>query len=148
MSFNPFANKADLEAAQSQIASLTEDLTAAQAELSAERETVAAHAQSISDLQAQVVTITAERDASAESLTQAQAQIVTLQEEVQSAEASAEQKAILLLSQNGHESPISTNEDATTNHAEKYKQLKQSNPAAATAYWQENKESIINQSKI
>jgi hypothetical protein len=53
-----------------------------------------------------VATLTAERDASAESLTQAQSQIVTLQEEVQSAEASAEQKAILLLSQNGHEAPV------------------------------------------
>jgi septal ring factor EnvC (AmiA/AmiB activator) len=112
MSFNPFANKADLEAAQSQIASLTEDLTAAQAELSAERETVAAHAQSISDLQAQVATLTAERDTSAESLTQAQAQIVTLQEEVQIAEASAEQKAITLLSQNGHEAPVAIQEES------------------------------------
>jgi chromosome segregation ATPase len=115
MSFNPFANKADLEAAQSQIASLTEDLTAAQAELSAEREAVAAHAQSISDLQAQVATLTAERDASAEGLTQAQAQIETLQAEVQTAEASADQKAIALLSQNGHEAPVVIEEESTSN---------------------------------
>lgn len=143
-----FANKKDLELAQEQINSLSNDLSSAQAELTAERDTVATQAQSISDLQAQVATLTAERDASAEGLTQAQAQIETLQAEVQTAEASAEQKAITLLSQNGHEAPISTSEDTTTNHAEKYKQLKQSNPAAATAYWQENKESIINQSKI
>jgi len=143
-----FANKKDLELAQEQINSLSNDLSAAQAELTAERDTVATQAQSIVDLQARVATLTAERDASAEGLTQAQAQIETLQAEVQTAEASAEQKAITLLSQNGHEAPISTSEDTTTNHAEKYKQLKQSNPAAATAYWQENKESIINQSKI
>ena len=116
MSFNPFANKADLEAAQSQIASLTEDLSAAQAELTAERDTVATQAQSISDLQAQVATLTAERDASAESLTQAQAQIETLQAEVKTAEASAEQKAITLLSQNGHEAPVEIIESSGTNY--------------------------------
>jgi len=148
MSFNPFANKSDLEAAQSQIASLTEDLSTAQAELTAERETVATQAQSISDLQAQVATLTAERDASAENLTQAQGQIETLQASVKTAEASAEQKAVQLLAQNGHDAPINANEGSDAGHAETYKQLKKSNPAAASAYWQENKESIINQSKI
>ena len=148
MSFNPFANKADLEAAQSQIASLTEDLTAAQAELSAEREAAATQAQSISDLQAQVANLTAERDNAAQSLTQAQEQIETLQANVKTAEASAEQRAVQLLSQNGHDAAISTSEGSDANHAETYKQLKKSNPAAASAYWQENKKSIINQSKI
>lgn len=107
-----FANKKDLELAQEQINSLSNDLSAAQAELTAERDTVATQAQSISDLQAQVATLTAERDASAESLTQAQAQIETLQAEVKTAEASAEQKAITLLSQNGHEAPVAIEEES------------------------------------
>lgn len=110
-----FANKKDLELAQEQINSLSNDLSAAQAELTAERDTVATQAQSISDLQAQVATLTAERDASAESLTQAQAQIETLQAEVKTAEASAEQKAITLLSQNGHEAPLEIEEESTSN---------------------------------
>ena len=110
-----FANKKDLELAQEQINSLSNDLSAAQAELTAERDTVATQAQSIVDLQAQVATLTAERDASAESLTQAQAQIETLQAEVQTAEASAEQKAITLLSQNGHEAPLEIEEESTSN---------------------------------
>jgi len=148
MSFNPFANKADLEAAQSQISSLTEDLTAAQAELTAERGIVATHAQTISDLQSQVANLTAERDNATQSLTQAQDQIETLQASVQTAEASAEQRAVQLLAQNGHDAPINAIEGSDANHAETYKQLKKSNPAAASAYWQENKESIINQSKI
>jgi chromosome segregation ATPase len=110
-----FANKKDLELAQEQINSLSNDLSAAQAELTAERDTVATQAQSIVDLQAQVATLTAERDASAESLTQAQSQIETLQAEVQTAEASAEQKAIALLSQNGHEAPVVIEEESTSN---------------------------------
>ena len=111
-----FANKKDLELAQEQINSLSNDLSAAQAELTAERDTVATQAQSIVDLQAQVATLTAERDASAEGLTQAQAQIETLQAEVQTAEASAEQKAIALLSQNGHEAPVEIIESNGTNY--------------------------------
>lgn len=107
-----FANKKDLELAQEQINSLSNDLSAAQAELTAERDTVATQAQSIVDLQAQVATLTAERDSSVESLTQAQAQIETLQAEVQTAEASAEQKAIVLLSQNGHEAPVAIKQES------------------------------------
>lgn len=110
-----FANKKDLELAQEQINSLSNDLSSAQAELTAERDTVATQAQSISDLQAQVATLTAERDASAEGLTQAQAQIETLQADVKTAEASAEQKAITLLSQNGHEAPLALEEESTSN---------------------------------
>lgn len=113
-----FANKKDLELAQEQINSLSNDLSAAQAELTAERDTVATQAQSISDLQAQIATLTAERDSSAEGLTQAQAQIETLQAEVQTTQASASAKAAEILASAGVP-PLENVDDGSINSKNK-----------------------------
>lgn len=139
MSFNPFANKADLEAAQSQISSLTEDLTAAQAELTAERGIVATHAQTISDLQSQVANLTAERDNATQVLTQAQEQIETLQASVKTAEASAEQKAVQLLAENGHDSPINLDSQENNQPKEELRGLKK-----VSAFFANTQKSKIN----
>jgi len=106
MSFNPFANKADLEAAQSQIESLSTDLNAAQNDLTAERATVAAHAQTISDLQSQIGNLTTERNEFEAQATQAQARIVELEQAVTSANESASIKASELLAASGHAAPV------------------------------------------
>ena len=106
MSLNPFANKADLEAAQSQIESLSNDLTAAQSELTAERGIVAAHAQTIVDLQSQVSTLTAEREQFETQATQAQSRITELEKEVVTANESASLKASELLASSGHVAPV------------------------------------------
>lgn len=106
MSFNPFANKADLEAAQSQIESLSNDLTAAQSELTAERGIVATHAQTIVDLQSQVSTLTAEREQFETQATQAQSRIVELEQAVATANGSAAVKASELLAASGHVAPV------------------------------------------
>lgn len=105
-----FANKKDLEVAQSQIKSLSNDLATAQSELTAERETVAAHALTITDLQSQIAALTAERDKASESLTEASGKIETLQEAVKTAEASAEQRAVEMLAQHGHGKPVEIEE--------------------------------------
>jgi len=89
-----FANKKDLEAAQSQIESLSADLSTAQAELVAERETVTAQAQTIVDLQGQVAAVTAERDA-------AQSQATALEADLAEANTSAEARAAEIVAQAG-----------------------------------------------
>ena len=142
-----FANKKDLEAAQSQIDSLQGDITTLQAELATERDTVATQAQSILDLQASFDALAAERDTLKASLAAAQNRAIELQGEVITAEASAEDKAVTMLASAGHEQPLEICEAAETSAFEKYQQLKKTNPAQATAYWNENKATIIQQSK-
>lgn len=121
MSFNPFANKADLEAAQSQIESLSNDLTAAQSELTAERGIVAAHAQTIVDLQSQVSTLTAEREQFETQATQAQSRIVELETAVTTANESAAVKASELLAASGHVAPVEATDAIITNTDSKKK---------------------------
>ena len=142
-----FGSKKDLELAQNQIDSLSADITTLQAELATERETAATQAQSILDLQASFDALTTERDTLKASLEAEQSRVIELQGEVITAEASAEEKAVTLLASAGHEAPLEISEAAETNHFEKYHQLKKTNPAQATAYWNENKASIIQQSK-
>lgn len=139
-----FANKKDLELAQEQINSLSNDLSAAQAELTAERDTVATQAQSISDLQAQIATLTAERDSSAEGLTQAQAQIETLQAEVQTTQASASAKAAEILASAGVP-PLENVDNAGSQLSirEQYNALK--TPAERQSFREKNWNQLINQ---
>jgi chromosome segregation ATPase len=142
-----FANKKDLEAAQSQIDSLQGDLSTLQAELATERETVAAQSQTIADMQASLDSITAEHEKANASLLSAQSRVTELEAEVITAANSAADQAVVLLASAGHEKPLEITEDAETNTFEKYQQLKKSNPAQATAYWNEHKATIIKQSK-
>lgn len=106
MSLNPFANKAELESAQSQIASLNDDLTTLQAELATERDVVASHVQTITGLQDQVSTLTAEREQFETQATQAQSRITELEKEVVTANESASLKASELLASSGHVAPV------------------------------------------
>lgn len=142
-----FANKKDLEAAQSQINSLQGDITTLEAELATERETVAAQSQTIADMQASLDSITAERENANASLLSAQSRVTELEAEVITAANSAADQAVVLLASAGHEKPLEITEDDETNTFEKYQQLKKSNPAQATAFWNENKQTIIKQSK-
>jgi len=142
-----FGSKKDLELAQNQIDSLSADLTTIQAELATERETVAAQAQSIADLQASFDALTTERDNLTASLEAANNRVAELENAVVTAEQSAEEKAVTLLASAGHEKPLEISEAAETSVFETYQQLKKTNPAKATAYWNENKQTIIQQSK-
>jgi chromosome segregation ATPase len=142
-----FANKKDLEAAKSQIDSLQGDITTLEAELATERETVATQAQSITDLQANFDALATERDNLTASLEAAKNRVAELESAVVTAEQSAEDKAVTLLASAGHEKPLEISEAVETSALETYQQLKKTNPAQATAYWSENKQTIIQQSK-
>lgn len=101
MALNLFANKADLEAAQSQIASLEADLQTSQADLQAEREASATQAQTIAELQASVATLTAERDSANESVSALTTERDNLMQQLTQAQASAETRAAEILAQAG-----------------------------------------------
>ncbi len=99
---NLFANKHDLEAAQSKIVSLETDLTALQNELTESQSAAASHAEALSALQ----TEKAEAISLLENLTvrfeASQATISELENKVIEAEQSATQKAISILAEQGH----------------------------------------------
>jgi len=137
-----FANKKDLEAAQSQIESLSADLSTAQADLAAERETVTAQAQTIVDLQGQVAAVTAERDA-------AQSQATALEADLAEANSSAEARAAEIVAQAGI-APVDTSAEEVDSQSifNHYQTLKKTKPSEATAFWNANKEQIIKQSQL
>jgi chromosome segregation ATPase len=107
---NLFANKHDLEAAQSKIVSLETDLTALQAELTESQSISASHVEALATLQAEK----ADAVSSLENLTvrfeASQATIAELENRVIEAEQSATQKAVSILAEHGHE-PISLESD-------------------------------------
>lgn len=103
---NLFANKKDLEAAQSQIESLSNDLTTAQNELSSEREITATHAQTIVDLNASVTKLTESVNSLSAELEQSTERINALNQEVIDANASAESRAVAMLAAAGHAKPL------------------------------------------
>jgi len=107
---NLFANKQDLEAAQSKIVSLETDLTALQNELTESQSISATHVETLATLQAEK----ADTLSSLENLTvrfeASQATIAELENKVIAAEQSATQKAVLILAEHGHE-PIQLESD-------------------------------------
>jgi predicted nucleic acid-binding Zn-ribbon protein len=111
---NLFANKHDLEAAQSQIVSLETDLTALQNELTESQSISASHVESLATLQAEK----ADALSSLENLTvrfeASQAKIAELENKVIEAEQSATQKAISILAEQGH-APLEIVESANAN---------------------------------
>lgn len=110
---NLFANKHDLEAAQSKIVSLETDLTALQAELTESQSISAAYVETLATLQ----TEKADAISSLENLTvrfeASQATIDELENKVIEAEQSATQKAISILAEQGH-APVEIQESANT----------------------------------
>ena len=106
---NLFGNKADIEAAQSQIVSLETDLTNSQNELTASNELVASQAQSIADLQSSLSDVQSKFDEAQNAVTQSLAEIESLKLAVEIAEASAATKAAEMVAQTGIE-PVTINE--------------------------------------
>lgn len=107
---NLFANKHDLEAAQSKIVSLETDLTALQNELTESQSASASNVEALSALQ----TEKAEAISSLENLTvrfeASQNEIAQLKDAVKLAEESATSKAVSILAEHGHE-PIQLETD-------------------------------------
>jgi hypothetical protein len=111
---NLFANKHDLEAAQSKIVSLETDLTELQNELSESQSTLASHVEALATLQAEK----ADAVSSLENLTvrfeASQATIAELENKVIEANESATQKAISILAEQGH-APVEIQESESSN---------------------------------
>lgn len=111
---NLFANKHDLESAQSKIVSLETDITALQNELTESQSAAASHVEALSALQAEK----AEAISSLENLTvrfeASQATIAELENKVVEAEQSATQKAVSILAEHGH-SPVEIQESENSN---------------------------------
>lgn len=134
MALNLFANKADLEAAQSQIASLESDLQTAQTELQAERDANAAHAQSIADLQATVASITAERDTATASLNAVIVERDNLTEQLATAQASAETRAAEIVANNFGATPLENTDDKIDANVKSRKEFNQLSPKAKSEF--------------
>jgi chromosome segregation ATPase len=89
-----FANKKDLETAQSKIESLESEVTALQTSLESARAEASAHAETVASLQDQLAAISAERN-------QASAKITELEANVIEACTSAEARAAEIVAQAG-----------------------------------------------
>jgi len=135
MALNIFANKADLEAAQSQIASLESDLQTAQSELQSERDANANHAQSIADLQASATTINAELESSKNKVAELESAVITAQE-------SANLQAIDIVAQAGIAPLDVASDEVVVDHLAHIKNL---SPAEKTAYVKKHKKEIQSQ---
>jgi chromosome segregation ATPase len=96
-----FANKKDLELAQSKINSLESDLTALQSSLTEAQGTIAEQTETIAGLQNDVAAITAERDTLTASLTEAQSKVTALEADLVTANTSAESRAAEIVAQAG-----------------------------------------------
>lgn len=89
-----FANKKDLETAQSKIESLESEVTALQTSLESARAEASTHAETVTSLQDQLAAVSAQRD-------QASAKITELETKVTEAEQSAEARAAEIVAQAG-----------------------------------------------
>jgi chromosome segregation ATPase len=127
MSLTLFANKKDLEAAQSKIESLEGEVSELQASLQIAQTEASAHAETIASLQAQVAEISAERDECKASAEIANGEIEALQAKLTEAEASAESKAVALVAQSGAEAPLPIEGNASKTLREQYESI--SNPS-------------------
>jgi len=134
MALNLFANKADLEAAQSQIASLQSDLQTAQAELQSERDANATHAQTIADLQASVTNITAERDTATESISALTTERDNLAVQLTTAQASAETRAAEIVANNFGATPLENVDDKIDSKVKSRKEFNQLSPQAKSEF--------------
>jgi chromosome segregation ATPase len=105
-----FANKKDLELAQSKINSLESDLTALQSSLTEAQGTIAEQTETIAGLQNDVAAITAERDTLNASLTEAQGKVTALEADLVTANTSAEARAAEIVAQAGIP-PVDVNAD-------------------------------------
>jgi len=102
---NLFANKHDLEAAQSKIVSLETDLTALQAELTESQSISASHVEAMASLQAEKADAISSLENLTVRLQQSEATIADLENKVIEAEQSATQKAISILAVLQYPSP-------------------------------------------
>jgi multidrug resistance efflux pump len=146
MSFNPFANKADLEAAQSKIATLEADLETSQNELQAAQAEVTAHAETIAGLQLQLTEISAQLELANDELSASKEKIEESEAKIIEAEASAEAKAVALVAQSGAETPIAIEGNVPLSLREQYNKL--TNPSERAAFRNKHWDALMNQPNI
>jgi chromosome segregation ATPase len=130
-----FANKKDLELAQSKINSLEGDLTALQASLTEAQATIAEQTETIATLRESITTISAERDTASESLAQAQSQIAALEADIVTANTSAEARAAEIVAQAGI-APVeaTVDENLTPSNEKTLNEFNQLTPADRMAF--------------
>jgi chromosome segregation ATPase len=130
-----FANKKDLELAQSKINSLEGDLTALQASLTEAQSTIAEQTETIAGLQNDVTAITAERDTITASLTEAQSKVTELEADIVTANTSAEARAAEIVAQAGI-APVeaAADENLTPSNEKTLNEFNQLTPADRMAF--------------
>ena len=101
MGINLFANKADLEAAQSKIASLEADLDASRVELDELKQSASSHAETIAGLQSELTQVKSENESLTASLEASHNEITELKAKITEAEQSAASKAVEILGSAG-----------------------------------------------
>jgi len=121
---NLFANKHDLEAAQSKIVSLETDLTALQNELTESQSISASHVEALATLQAEKANALSSLENLTVRFEASQATIAELENKVIEANESATQKAVSILAEHGHDPvDIQSSENSNVKTRAEFNQL-------------------------